>query len=165
MGAIRGGVIFCPGTTMLTQEDIRYRLEASAAHMIITDEENAEKVEKAQQQWLKTGSSASKKLKKLLIAKSPDSKNGDWINYTSLTNKISDADTEKFRQADTKSADIAQAFFTSGTTGSPKMVAHHHSSYGVGHVETARYTIIGKFSLFMLSSVKTNHFLSTGNLG
>ena len=33
----------------------------------------------------------------------------------------------------TKSSDIAQLFFTSGTTGYPKMVGHTQSSYGVGH--------------------------------
>lgn len=30
-------------------------------------------------------------------------------------------------------------FFTSGTTGPPKMTEHTHSSYGLGHLITARY--------------------------
>ncbi|ODN06082.1 Acyl-coenzyme A synthetase ACSM3, mitochondrial [Orchesella cincta] len=140
MGAIRVGTIFCPGTTMLTSEDIQYRLEASSAHMIITDEENAEKVERAQQTILNsTSSSTCKKLKKVIVTNSTtDATPGDWVNYNKLSATISESDLLNFKHADTKSEDIAQAFFTSGTTGKPKMVAHVQSSYGIGHIETAR---------------------------
>lgn len=34
--------------------------------------------------------------------------------------------------------DIAQLFFTSGTTGKPKMVPHTQASYGIGHIGTMR---------------------------
>ncbi|CAL8109263.1 unnamed protein product [Orchesella dallaii] len=139
MGAIRVGTIFCPGTTMLTTEDIQYRLEASSAHMIITDEENAEKVDRAHQNLANTTKSLSKNLKKVIVANSTTSSTANsWINYNKLSDKISDADLLNFRHAETKSDDIAQAFFTSGTTGKPKMVAHVHSSYGIGHIESAR---------------------------
>jgi acyl-coenzyme A synthetase/AMP-(fatty) acid ligase len=47
LAAIRIGSIFCPGTTMLTSEDIEYRLDASRARMIITDEENMGKIDDA----------------------------------------------------------------------------------------------------------------------
>lgn len=139
-GAIRTGAIFCPGTTLLTTEDIEYRLEASSAHMIITDEENAEKVDKAYQNLLKRFSSSSikKVLKKVIISKNGNLK-GDWIDYNAMIKKITAVEISDFKHAETKSDEVSQAFFTSGTTGKPKMVAHVHSSYGIGHVETARF--------------------------
>ena len=39
----------------------------------------------------------------------------------------------------TKSEDILQIYFTSGTTGTPKMVAHTHGSYGYCHWVTGKY--------------------------
>lgn len=123
---------------MLTADDIQYRLEASAASMIITDEENVEKVERAHQQLLKTSNPGiTKHLRKVVVSNDCNS-NGDWVNYNKVINTIDDMDLLKFKHTDTKSEDIAQAFFTSGTTGKPKMVAHVHASYGIGHVETAR---------------------------
>jgi acetyl-CoA synthetase/medium-chain acyl-CoA synthetase len=41
--------------------------------------------------------------------------------------------------ADTAAAERALLFFTSGTTGAPKMASHSHASYGLGHQITARY--------------------------
>ncbi|WAQ95418.1 ACSM3-like protein [Mya arenaria] len=34
---------------------------------------------------------------------------------------------------------VLPLFFTSGTTGAPKMTEHTHSSYGLGHIITAKY--------------------------
>ena len=38
----------------------------------------------------------------------------------------------------TRGNDIAQLFFTSGTTGKPKMVPHTQATYGIGHIGTMR---------------------------
>src|SRR2546421_3977142 len=45
LGLIRLGVIPIPGTPLLTGRDIKYRIEASDAIALITDEEGAEKAE------------------------------------------------------------------------------------------------------------------------
>lgn len=39
----------------------------------------------------------------------------------------------------TKSRDPLAIYFTSGTTGAPKMVEHSQSSYGLGFVASGRY--------------------------
>ena len=38
----------------------------------------------------------------------------------------------------TKSSEPMQVFFTSGTTGKPKMAEHTHASYGIGHIITGK---------------------------
>lgn len=60
-----------------------------------------------------------------------------WENYEDLINnneKVNDVEC-----VNSKGSDVAQLFFTSGTTGRPKMVPHTHGSYGIGHIATARY--------------------------
>ncbi|OXA55342.1 Acyl-coenzyme A synthetase ACSM3, mitochondrial [Folsomia candida] len=135
LSAIRVGTIFCPGTTMLTSEDIEYRLDASRAGMIITDEENMDKVDDAYRGLVDFG------LKKVVIRtgdKKPVPLKNDWIDYHSLAETISANEIDSFRHLDTPSDQVAQGYFTSGTTGKPKMVAHTHSSYGIGHYTTVK---------------------------
>src|SRR5437870_3572399 len=48
LGLIRLGVVPIPGTPLLTARDVKYRLEASEATALITDEEGAEKAEGVQ---------------------------------------------------------------------------------------------------------------------
>lgn len=43
-----------------------------------------------------------------------------------------------FQCIDSKSTDPMTIFFTSGTSGSPKMTEHTHSSYPLGHLITSR---------------------------
>ncbi len=128
------GIIFCPGTTMLTPQDIQYRLEASQAKIIITDRENMWKVDEA----TKNCSSSSQLYPRKIVVSPPDalSNNNDWLNYDNLISKISATEISDFRDADTDSESIAQIYFTSGTTGKPKMVAHSQVSYGIGHYKT-----------------------------
>jgi Acyl-coenzyme A synthetases/AMP-(fatty) acid ligases len=43
---IKLGAVFCPAPTMLTSKDLQYRINAGKFEFIITDTENADKVEK-----------------------------------------------------------------------------------------------------------------------
>ena len=45
LGCIRARVVSMPGTTLMTPKDIQYRLSISDASVVITDEENASKVD------------------------------------------------------------------------------------------------------------------------
>jgi acyl-coenzyme A synthetase/AMP-(fatty) acid ligase len=133
LASIRLGAVFCPGTTMLSPEDVAYRLKAASAKIVVTDEANMWKIEKAQR--LENFRAPVK----IVV---PARKNSDvsaigWDRYDDLTEHISDSDILAFRNRITKSNDIAQIFFTSGTTGKPKMVGHTHTSYGIGHYHTS----------------------------
>ena len=47
LGSIKGNYVFAPGTCLLTVKDVAYRLEAAEAQVVITDAENAPKVDEA----------------------------------------------------------------------------------------------------------------------
>jgi len=113
LGLIRLGVVPIPGTPLLTGRDIKYRLEASEATAIITDAEGAEKAEGLQL------------TQRICI----DGEPGGW---TSFETGVREADPD-FDSEPTASDDPCIIYFTSGTTGHPKMVLHTQASYGMGH--------------------------------
>lgn len=45
-------------------------------------------------------------------------------------------------------------YFTSGTTGAPKMAEHTHGSLGFGHFVTARYWYTGKCNCFKMKTTR-----------
>lgn len=49
----------------------------------------------------------------------------------------------------TKCQDPMAIYFTSGTTGSPKMTEHSHSSYGIGLTVSGRYRYHFKSDIFL----------------
>jgi acetyl-CoA synthetase/medium-chain acyl-CoA synthetase len=58
-----------------------------------------------------------------------------WHRYESIVGAAS-SQPQTLR---TRSDQPALIYFTSGTTGPPKMVLHTHASYGIGHQLTARF--------------------------
>ena len=121
--ALRMGAIASPGTTQLSSGDLAYRINASKASCVITDNVNAGKLEEIASECpsLKT---------KLIIGTARDG----WIDYQQSIQQAS----EDFATVDTASDEEALCYFTSGTTGYPKMVIHSHS-YGLGHQTTGKY--------------------------
>ncbi|MHB8156595.1 MAG: AMP-binding protein [Desulfocucumaceae bacterium] len=124
IACLRMGAIISPGTTQLTAKDIKYRFEASDAVCIITDNAIAPKVDEVIDlcPMVKT---------RIMVG---DAREG-WLKYDEL---ISSASSD-FTTVKTRSDDIAILYFTSGTTGYPKMTAHSHSSYPIGHQITGRF--------------------------
>ncbi|XP_037043011.1 acyl-coenzyme A synthetase ACSM3, mitochondrial-like [Bradysia coprophila] len=137
LAAIRMGIIFCPGTTMLTSQDIQYRLEASQAKAVITDSKNMWKIDEAVKGLKESSSFSPPLLRKITVSPSHGDLQNDWLNYDDLISKVNADQVTDFNDADMDSESIAQIYFTSGTTGKPKMVAHSQVSYGIGHYKTS----------------------------
>ena len=120
---LRMGAVFSPGTTQLSEKDLSYRINAASATCVITDKENAPKLDNV--------ISRCPSIKTKIIV--DDNRDG-WVFYKDA---IQQAAVE-FDTVDTKSDDEALCYFTSGTTGFPKMCIHSHS-YAIGHQTTGMY--------------------------
>jgi acetyl-CoA synthetase/medium-chain acyl-CoA synthetase len=119
---LRAGIVVAPGTTQLSAQDLGYRARTARAAAIVTNAACAEKAERAD---------PSPPLRVLVGASRPG-----WTEYESLVASGSDA----FETVDTGADDDALYYFTSGTTGYPKMTVHRHA-YPLGHEATGRYWI------------------------
>jgi acetyl-CoA synthetase/medium-chain acyl-CoA synthetase len=118
LGLIRLGAVPIPGTPLLTPRDIAYRIGAAEVRGVIADAEAAAKVEDSGPIRLLVGGSLP-----------------GWIDFDAA---MRDADSA-FDPPPTLAEDPGLIFFTSGTTGHPKMVLHTQSSYGMGHRATGKY--------------------------
>jgi medium-chain acyl-CoA synthetase len=121
--SLRMGAVISPGTTQLSAKDLSYRINAAGATCVITDDANASKLDEVISECPSIRA-------KLVI----DAERTDWTAYQSVMANSSD----EFETADTDSDENAMCYFTSGTTGYPKMCIHAHS-YGIGHQTTGNY--------------------------
>ncbi|XP_043825116.1 acyl-coenzyme A synthetase ACSM1, mitochondrial-like isoform X1 [Dromiciops gliroides] len=110
VGCMRAGLVFIPGTTQLTAKDILYRLQSSKSKAIVVNETLAPVVDSIMSDCplLKT---------KLLV--SENSRDG-WLDFKTLLKAAS----VNYTCVRTKIQEPMTIFFTSGTTGLPKMVLH-----------------------------------------
>ncbi|XP_070088681.1 acyl-coenzyme A synthetase ACSM4, mitochondrial-like [Equus caballus] len=135
-------LVFMSGTTQLTAKDILYWLRASKAKCIVASEEVVLVAESivSEHPDLKT---------KLLV--SPRSQNG-WPSFQELFQSAS----AEHSCVETGSQEPTAIYFTSGTTGSPKMAQHSQSSLGTG------YTLCGRYWLDLKSSDIIHNMSNTG---
>jgi acetyl-CoA synthetase len=124
LAAIKGGLILIPAASILTVNDIVYRFQKASPKVIIADKDNAEKMEQALLQY-----NHPVKVKLLL-----DGEKDGWISYSVINKEEKEAIA-----SDTNKDDDLFWFFTSGTTGMPKVVVHTQSSYPLGHLTTAAW--------------------------
>lgn len=126
------GAIAVPATVQLLTSDIVYRIEKAHIKMIVAlnDEQVVEHIENALEEF-STKPENLEKNPQLLLANG--NKEG-WIDFENQFEKAS----ETF--ADVRCAenfDTSILYFTSGTSGYPKMVTHNFF-YPLGHIVTAK---------------------------
>jgi len=121
LALMRLGAIIIPATVLLTSKDLEYRLSVADIKAIISDNENAPKVEEAVNN---TG--------KDVLLVNVDERKG-WENFYKLIQK------DTFLGERFNSDDPSFIFFTSGTTGPPKMVLHTQVSYPLAHLITGKF--------------------------
>jgi acetyl-CoA synthetase len=116
LAVIKLGAVMIPATTLLEREDLRDRLERGQVKAILTDAGL-------------TGRFAALPGAPLRIA--VGGAPSGWIDYQGSRSAAG-----KFSAAPTRAADLLLLYFTSGTAARPKLVAHSHVSYPVGHLST-----------------------------
>lgn len=126
VGMFKRGVVPMPGTVLLTPHDIEYRLNRAEACMILTDLDHAESVEAVVDKC--------PTVKHVMLV---DGHRKGWLNFHEEMEKVP-REIDKNKIQPTRFTDPMIIYFTSGTTGHPKMVLHTHS-YPIGHEVTARF--------------------------
>jgi acyl-coenzyme A synthetase/AMP-(fatty) acid ligase len=114
-----------PGTTQLKGKDIVYRVNRAEASMVVTDPDGAAVVESIRDQC--------PTLKAYVVM------GGGADGWMDGDAGRDEASVDPLPGDPTASEDPMLIYFTSGTTGNPKMVLHTHASYGIGHQITARF--------------------------
>jgi len=124
LASIRGRFVSAPGTTLMTPKDIAYRINTADVSVVFTDAENVGKVEEAR--------SECPGLREIVIV---GGNSGNYHDYEELVGNASPELPNPNNSAD----DLLMLYFTSGTTGYPKMVPITHASYPIGHISTGKF--------------------------
>ncbi len=129
LGLHKIGAIAIPATHLLSEKDIVYRNNAADIKMIVSvpDPEVIERIENARKK--------SPSLKQIaLIGQDREG----WLNFTEKTESADGNFTRPTGADSTQNTDTMLLYFTSGTTGMPKMVSLSYT-YPLGHILTAKY--------------------------
>jgi len=126
IGMIKLGVVPMPGTVLLTAKDVEYRVNRAEACMVVTDVAHAGRVDRV-----------AKNCPTLVHKMVVDGTVLDWLEFDAEMQKV-DRHLDRAAIERTRADDPMLLYFTSGTTGQPKMVLHAHR-YALAHEVTARF--------------------------
>jgi acetyl-CoA synthetase len=129
LGLHKIGAVAIPATHLLSEKDIVYRNNAADIKMIVSvpDTEVIERIENARKK--------SPSLKQIaLIGQDREG----WLNFSEITESGDGNFTRPTGTDSTRNTDTMLLYFTSGTTGMPKMVSLSYT-YPLGHILTAKY--------------------------
>jgi acetyl-CoA synthetase len=123
------GAICIPATHLLTTKDIVYRCNAADIKMVVavSDQDVLAHVEEALEK------SPTLKYKAVV-----GGQRKDWLNFNREMENASEKFVRPVGEQATANRDISLIYFTSGTTGMPKMVQHDFV-YPLGHILTANF--------------------------
>lgn len=123
------GAVLIPGSLQLAKKDLIYRGNSAEIHTIVCvdDPYVIEQVEAAEKD-------VKSIVNKIIVGQKRDG----WRNFSDEAYTFSDEFSRPTGDDATKAEDIALVYFTSGTTGNPKMVQHNHT-HPLGHIVTAKY--------------------------
>jgi acetyl-CoA synthetase len=117
LAAMKLGAVVIPATTLLTAADLADRIERGRVRHIVCASELAPKLE-----------GMGNNCTRIAVGSSVPG----WRDFETGYS----ASAEFTPDAETKTGDPLQLYFTSGTTSKPKLVLHSHTSYPVGHLST-----------------------------
>ena len=125
----RIGAVAIPATSLLMEKDLTYRFNAAGVSAILctADGEVARHVDEAHAKY--------PALKAKFIVRG---EREGWASFAGELAKRPDSFARPQGEADVKSSDPMLLYFTSGTTGMPKMVMHSFG-YPIAHIVTARH--------------------------
>lgn len=123
------GAVVIPATHMLKLHDIDFRLKQAEVKLVVSVEEDS-----LIPDYNKAEEELGIELKKLVIERDIDG----WINFNEAIEKESDIFERPTGEDAPKADEPFLIYFTSGTSGLPKMVEHAHT-YSLGHIPTAKY--------------------------
>lgn len=124
LAAIKGGLRMIPTATIMGPNDLAFRFGKTLPKVVIADSENAAKIEEAE------------KISGIFISVKIicEGNRKGWFSLRDIEKENTEA-----KPASTRSNDTLFMFFTSGTTGMPKIVCHTHFSHPVGHLTTTSW--------------------------
>ena len=128
IGLIKLGAIAIPATHLLPTHDFTYRFEQADVKALICTHDNPEikgYVDEAETE-------INHKLTAKFICRG--GAEGDWLDFDAELEKQPDT----MERVDTNCKELMLLYFTSGTTGYPKMVVHNHK-YALAHIQTAKH--------------------------
>ena len=130
LGLHKIGAIGVPATHMLTEHDLSYRFERAGIRMVVTVPDPALEaaIEHAAAQ------APGDSIRKVRLAGARDG----WIDWAAEMAAMDGGWKRPAGADDTDNTDTMLIYFSSGTTGQPKMVVHDFT-YPLAHIVTAKY--------------------------
>lgn len=117
LGAMKLGAVVLPATTQLAPADLRDRIALGRVQHVIVDGNELPKFDDVDVPALRIAVGGTRE---------------GWLDFDAACQ----ASPTFVADAETNAADPYLLYFTSGTTSKPKLVAHTHQSYPVGHLST-----------------------------
>jgi acetyl-CoA synthetase len=133
------GAVCIPGTYQLTAKDLEYRCNVAEVKLLVTvdDPSVLGVIEATRPKCGKLERVAVVGKSGIAASRGASSERADASAYMDLQAEIEKAG-ENFKYIATKTEEPMLIYFSSGTTGMPKMVLHNHS-LPLGHIVTAKY--------------------------